>query len=140
MNLYSQFATDSKLENDGIVLNYGVNDHGENIDIRIARAGGQNTKFAKVAEVVLKPYRRQLANENMDPKALDKLFHVIYAKAVVVSWAGVRDPEGLLIPCTEENVVKLFNDLPDLFADIRQAADKASLFRATVLEEESKNS
>ena len=139
MSLYSQYKTDQDLEVNGIVLNYGKNSKGQNIDIRIARAGGSNTKFAKVAEVVLKPYRRQLNNETLDITVLDGLFRIIYAKAVVVGWSGVEDEAGNPLDFTEQNVVKVFEDLPDLFADVRAAAEKQSLFRREALEDESKN-
>lgn len=139
MSLYSQYKTDQDLEINGIVLNYGKNAKGENIDIRIARAGGGNTKFAKVAEVVLKPYRRQLNNETLDITVLDGLFRIIYAKAVVLGWSGVEDEDGNPLEFNEQNVVKVFEDLPDVFADVRAAAEKASLFRREALEDESKN-
>ena len=139
MSLYSQYKTDQDLEVNGIVLNYGKNDKGQNIDFRIARAGGGNTKFAKVAEAVLKPYRRQLNNETLDITVLDGLFRIIYAKAVVLGWSGVEDENGKSLEFNEQNVVKVFEDLPDVFADVRAAAEKASLFRRQALEDESKN-
>ena len=138
-SLYSQFKTDQNLETAGIVLNYGQNAKGENIDIRIARAGGSNSKFSKVAEQVLKPFRRQISNESMDPAKLDELFRVIYARSVVLGWTGVEDEDGNPLPFNEANVVKLFNDLPDLFADVRAQAEKQALFRKIGLEEEAGN-
>lgn len=138
-SLYSQFKTDENLEVSGIVLNYGVNSNGQNIDIRIARAGGANTKFAKVAEQVLKPFRRQLNNETMDNTKLDELFRIIYARTVVLGWSGVQDEAGNPMAFNEDNVVKLFNDLPDLFKDVREQAEKQALFRKEALEDESKN-
>jgi hypothetical protein len=139
-SLYKQFETDQELESKGIVINYGKNSRGENIDIRIARAGGQNTRFQKVAEQVLKPYRRQIANESVDNAVLEDLMRTVYARSVILGWSGVDDKEGEPLPFTEENVVKLLRDLPNLFADIREAAEKQTLFRRLALEDEAKNS
>jgi len=139
MSLYKQFATDKNLERDGIVLNYGTNSRGQPIDIRIARAGGSNAKFATVAEMVFKPHRRAIAHETIALEVLDGLLRTIYAKAVVLGWSGVEDAEGETLEFSEDNVVKLFTDLPDLFADVKQAAEKAALFRKDALEAEAKN-
>lgn len=138
-SLYKQFKTDESLEKEGIVLNYGQNSKGENIDIKIARAGGHNTRFAKTAEQVLKPYRRQIANETADRKSMEEAMRVIYARSVVIGWSGVEDEDGKPMVFTEENCVKLFTDLPDLFADLREQAEKQALFRRIALEDESKN-
>lgn len=139
MSLYKQFKTDQSLEQEGIVLNYGQNSKGENIDIKIARAGGHNTKFAKVAEQVLKPYRRQIANETAERVVMENAMRTIYARSVVIGWSGVEDEDGKPMPFTEENCIKLFTDLPDLFSDLREQAEKQTLFRREALETESKN-
>lgn len=139
MSLYKQFETNESLEKEGVILNYGVNSKGQNIDIRIARAGGHNTRFNKIAEQVLKPYRRQLANETADREITDRLMRIIYARAVILEWSGVEDKAGKPMEFTEANAIKLFTDLPDLFSDIREQADKQALFRKEALEEESKN-
>lgn len=139
MGLYDQFKTDLSLEKEGIVINYGQNSKGENIDIKIARAGGHNTKFAKTAEQVLKPYRRQIANETADRDAMELAMRTIYARSVVIGWAGVEDENGKPLEFTEANCIKLFTDLPDLFSDLREQAEKQALFRRVDLEDESKN-
>lgn len=139
MNLYDQYQTDPKIEREGIVLNYGKLEDGTPIDIRIARAGGANAKFDRTAEQAFKPVRRQLNNESIDPEVLQGLFRTIYARSVVLGWTGIVDREGKKMEFTEDNVVKLFTDLPDLFKDVREAAEKASLFRLQALEDESKN-
>lgn len=137
--LYKQFATDENLEKSGILLDYGTTEEGKPIRIRIARAGGQNAKFQQTAEIVLKPYRRQLQNETIDPKVLEQLYRVIYARAVVIGWENVTDAEGNELAFTEENVIRVFTDLPDLFKDVREAAEKAALFKNQAREDEAGN-
>ncbi len=138
-SIYKQFETDKRIEGEGIILNFGKTESGVNIDIKIARAGGGNTRFAKIAETIMKPHRRQIANESIDPKLLEELMIKIYAKAVVIGWTGMEDKEGALIPFSEDNVVKVFTDLPDLFSNVREAAEKNTLFRIEALEIEAKN-
>lgn len=139
MGLYDQFETDNKKESEGIILNYGKNSKGDPIDIRIARAGGANAKFARVAEVVMRPYRRHIANESIDINVVEDLLRKVYAKSVVLGWSGVEDRDGNDLPFTEDNVVKILTDLPDLFKDIRDMAEKQALFKRDALEKEAKN-
>jgi len=139
MSLYTNFKTDPKLEKDGIVLQYGENSEGKPIEITIARAGGSNQNYLRRMEVKAKPFRRQIQNDTMDRKAMEAIIREVYAETIVIGWTGVEDQDGNPMACTKENVVKLFNDLPDLFGDIQEQAQRSSLFRAYVREDDSKN-
>lgn len=140
MNLYNTFETDKQLEKDGVVLEYGFNSKKQPIQIRIARAGGSNTRFAKIIEQKLRPYKRAIANDTMDNKVAEKLLIEAYAEAVVLEWSGVEDREGNALEFTKENVVKVFTDLPDLFLDVQAQSQKSALFRASLREAEQGNS
>ena len=139
MSLYSQFKTDKNIEKEGIVLNYGKNSKGADIEIRIARAGGANIQYAKLLEAKTKPYRRQIQNETLDNDVAEKITKEVYAKAVVLGWSGVEDENGKELEFSFENCMKLFDDLPDLWTDIQQQSTKAALFRADILEQDAKN-
>ena len=139
MSLYKQFKTDKNVEKEGIVLNYGKNSKGEDIEIRIARAGGANIQYAKLLEAKTKPYRRQIQNETLDNDVAEKITKEVYAKAVVLGWSGVEDENGKELEFSFENCMKLFDDLPDLWTDIQQQSTKAALFRADILEQDAKN-
>lgn len=140
MSLYNTFETDKSLERDGIVLDYGFNSKQQPVQIRIARAGGANAKFAKVIEQKMKPYKRAIANDTMDNKVAEKLLIESYADAVILGWEGVEDRQGNPLDFTRENVVKVLTDLPDLFLDIQQQSQKSALFRAELREAEQGNS
>lgn len=140
MSLFSQFQTDQTAETDGIDLDYGVdNSTGEQIKIRIARAGGSNAKFAKLWDQKSKPYRRQIQTETLDNATAERLIHEVYAEAVVLGWSGVYDRDGNKLDYTVANCVKLFKDLPELFNDIRHVATNINAFRVEEREEDAKN-
>lgn len=139
MNLYEQFQTDKTLEKEGIFLEYGTNSKGKPIRFRIARAGGANVKFAKRLEAELKPFNYQLKNGSLDPELGNKLLRKVFAETVVLGWEGVEDENGQDMPFNAENCVKLFTDLPDLYADVKEQSDKGVLFRVAVREEAAKN-
>lgn len=142
MSIYEQFKTSPELEQKGILIDYGT------FRVRVARAGGSNKRFLKLLEAKIKPYRRALATETMDNDRGMELLREVYAEAVVISWetkvgdefkSGIEAPDGKLLPFSKENVLLTFNNLPDLFNDIKEQADKAALFREKIREEEGKN-
>lgn len=156
MSLYSQFKSDGNLERDGILLQYGFSagakarfmaegmaeDKAEAqaaTTIRIARAGGANVQFQKRMEHLVKPFRRQIQTETIDAKQVEKLVRQVYAETVVLGWENVDDAEGKPMTYSVENCRKLFDDLPDLFADIQEQAQRAALFRAEIREAEAGN-
>lgn len=139
MSLYKQFTTDNKLEREGILLEYGVASNGQPITIRIARAGGSNAQYQKRMEVLVKPYRRQIQTETIDSKQVEKLIRQVYAETVVLGWENVEDAEGNPLTFSKENCLKLFDDLPDLFLDIQEQAQRAALYRAEIREAASGN-
>lgn len=139
MSLYKSFKTDANLEKSGIELEYGENSKGQPILIRIARAGGANSAYNKRLEVLTKPYRRQIQTETIDNKVLEKIVAQAFAETVVLGWEGVEDEDNNELTFSVDNVVKLFNDLPDLYKDIQEQAQKTALFRQEILEVDSKN-
>ncbi|MBT9158787.1 MAG: hypothetical protein DDT26_00034 [Dehalococcoidia bacterium] len=139
MEIYKAFATDQRAETEGIILDYGQNAAGNPVQIRVARAGGSNQRFAKSLEARMRPYKRLIANDTLDPKIAERVLIDSFADAVVLGWAGITGPDGLEIPFSRENVVRVFTDLPDLFADVQQQSQKSALFRAEIREAESGN-
>lgn len=139
MNLYEMFKTDERHEKEGVEIVYGDNSKGVPVVIKIARAGGANIKYAKSLERRCKPYRRQIQNETIDPKFAEQLIMETFAESVILDWSGVEDEFGNDLPFSFENCVKLFKDLPDLWADIQSQSQKMALFRQELREEDLKN-
>lgn len=138
MNLYSKFQNGDK-ERDGITVTYGKNDKGENIDFIIARAGGTNERYLKVLEQVTKPYRRQLQNNLLEPFQFRSLMAEVYAKSVILGWNGVEDADGNELPFSQDNVIKVLTDLPELFDDLQTVANERAAFNSVQLEADAKN-
>lgn len=140
MGLYAQFKTDTSLETTGILLQYGNNSKGLPIAIRIARAGGANKNYAKLMEARVKPYRRQIQNETIERALLDGIVKQVFAETVVIGWENVEDENNSPLSFSVPNVLKVFEDLPDLYADIQEVSQKAAAFRNEIREIDAKNS
>lgn len=139
MSLYEKFKTNQNLEREGILLEYGKNSKGNPIQIRIARAGGSNLEYMRKLELRVKPLRRQIQNETVERTALEEILKEVFVETVVLGWENVEDENKLDMPFNRKNCLKLFTDLPDLFADLQEQAQRSALFRQDILEVDSKN-
>ena len=142
MSMYGQFQTDTNLESQGIVIDYGT------FRITVARAGGANKRFAKTLEAKTKPFKRAIQTDTMDNERGLEILRETYAEAVVLNWEtkkdgvfvqGIESQDGGILPFNKENVVFTFQNLPDLFTDIQQQAEKSALFRKFLQEQDAKN-
>jgi len=133
LNAYEMFETDKAVEESGVELDYGE------FQIKIARSGGSNQRYNKILEALVKPHQRAVQTETISRDVVNKILIEAHAKAVVVSWEGVKDRDGNLIEFSVAACIKLFNDLPDLFEDVKEQAAKTGLFRKQINEEISGN-
>jgi hypothetical protein len=148
MSLFKQFETDRNLEKSGIVVEYGPNkdlpvdpvtgDHPA-IQFRIARAGGANEQYTKRLEVLAKKHRRAIQNEMIETATLLKMTQQAFVDTVLLGWENVTDRNGDVMPFNTENALALFKQLPDLFIDLQEQANKAALFRCEVREADAGN-
>lgn len=139
MSLYKSSQTDPNKEKDGVPLEYGLNSKKEPITFTVAREGGRNVQYQKVAEHIFKPFRRQIQHGQIDPDVLEDLLAQVYAKSVVKGWNGVEDEHDEPLEFNEANVKKLLTDLPVVFDAIKEVARDYNQFLLESLEEDAKN-
>lgn len=147
MSMYKSYKTDEQLEKNGIRVLFAEDE----ICLTLARAGGQNAGFQKALAANLKPYRRALQSETLSDKKANELLMKTFAESVVLRWETRAEDgtyrEGIevegkteLQPVTVENMVAVFQALPDLFEDIKAEASRLSNYRKVEREEDAKNS
>lgn len=155
MGLYEKMQTSPRLESEGIWLEF------DDTRIRLARAGGKNTKFIVAAEKIAREHKRAL--DLMGEEQGRKLFSKLYAEIIVLDWLTQRDdgdldedglpfpenppadtrrwkrgisrPGNQIVDFTVENVLETFKDLPDLLKLVKETAEDASLFRQELVKE-----
>lgn len=142
MSMYTQFETSSDFETKGIVLDYNT------FRVTIARAGGANKKYEKALVAKSKPYKRLIQTGNLDKETDRKILLETYAETIVLNWEtlvddkykkGIESKDGAILPFNKANVIQTFLNLPDLFVEIMQQANRLDLFKEEILEEDSKN-
>lgn len=144
-NPFDMFKTDKTKETEGIVLNYS-----DVFWVQITRAGGSNEHYKKILADKLKPHRRAIQTETIDENASTRLLREAVAEGLLVNWGTGIYPNGAgyipnkaggePIAFSVDNAVALFEELPDLFADIYEQANKQALFRSNEAEADAGNS
>lgn len=133
-NIYEMYETNLDCEATGITLDFG--DAGR---IRVARAGPTNRAFSKLLESKMRPHRRQMDTDNMPPDVADRIMREVFAESVVLGWEDVCDRDGKKLVFSVEACIKLFEDLPDLFVQVREESAKFTNFRAAGIEADAGN-
>lgn len=139
-SIYSQFKMDGKLEQEGIWLEYGQLEDGTPIRVKIARAGGGNIAFNKALEKATRPHKKALQHNALDSKVAERIYREVFADTVILDWQGITGQNGEMIPFNRENVLKVLEDLPEFFSDLREQAHAAANYRLDELEGDLKNS
>lgn len=133
-SIYDLFERDENMETKGIWQNFGI--YGKFL---IARAGGSNSRFSSMLSKVMEPYQRQIQKNMLEESVANELLIKVFAKTVILGWEGVTGKDGKALKYSYDACVKLLNDLPDFFLDMREEAMRISNFRKIDLEDDGKN-
>lgn len=136
MSIWKKFATDEKVELEGVWLDYGDGER-----VKIARAGGSNKRYITRIEDFRRKHKRQIDLELMANDAAVTAMIPIYADTIILAWEGfLEDDDKTAIPFTRENVIRVLTALPEMFLDIQTQAMNSALYREYIDEEDAKNS
>lgn len=139
MNLYAQFATDKNLEETGIRISYGADGDMTAPAFIVARMGGRNRAYQAALMTKMKPYKRQLDAGTLAPEVSESILLDVFVSKILKGWENVTDRNGQPLECTIENAKRLFTELPDLYSDLIDQAQKAETFRVAELDDVAKN-
>lgn len=138
MSGYAAFKTNKGLEETGVWFDYGK------FRLLCARSGGSNRRFARMFEAKTRPYQRAIKTDTLDIELSNRLMRELFAEAVILDWNTKNDegqwvqrielPDGSLGPVTRENILLVLEDVPELWADIQNEAQKAANYRDAVRE------
>ena len=133
MSIYDLFAADNKAEIEGVELVYGK------AKVRVARAGGSNTKYLKSLDRHTRGLRKQIQHDQLSNEDGNNIMREVFAESIILGWTGMVGRDGKEIPFSKEACLKLLKELPDLFADIQEQAGKFALYREIAREGEAGN-
>lgn len=137
MSLRKKYGTDKSKVNDGVwsVIDEYEKD-GETVKARVRlsfMSAATNKKFEKTVAALSKPYRRQIANNTIDPTVNRQITIKAFTRTIIKDWENVVLEEGgEALPFNEENVVMVMTELPELYDDLLQVASDRSVFGVEV--------
>lgn len=132
-SIYDVFETDENLEAKGIRVRIA-----DSVFI-VARAGGSNERFRKVAEAKTRPIRRRIETNTIEVDEMNRIMAEIFAESVLLGWEDVYDKQGNPMTFSRDNAVRLLLDLPDLFQVLQEESKTLANFKALELEGDAKN-
>jgi len=125
------FAMDEEKELNGVTIQFGK------LVLKLARVGGSNKTFAKAAEEAFRPYRRMMEAGVELPEDVSKEIGFKLYSNIVKDWNRAKD--GVPIPCTPDEVVKLFEKRPEVFYFVVEESKRAANYRKASAEVDRKN-
>lgn len=141
-SLYKTFKTSEDKEVSGEWLDYGV------CRIKIARAGGSNTRYNRAMERHMRANRKAQQFDMLSDDDAGEALRKVYADSIVLDWEtkqdgawvkGIEDAEGKIGPVTVDSIIVTFTALPDLFRDVIAMSQQIAVFRDDAIEADSKN-
>lgn len=128
---FDRYNTDKGLEEEGVWVDYG-----EGLQVKIRRLNSKASRDCR--RKLEKPYAAQFRQREMPDSLQEKLLNQQVAKAIVVDWKGVPNPDkpDQMLDCTEENILKVIED--ERFKDFRDDILTASMERTTFEKEQRK--
>lgn len=133
ISAYDQFESDRDLEAEGVWVDVGT------MGFKIARAGGDNDQFVKVAGKRFKPFQAAIASDAMPKELATELVVDVFVETVLKDWKEVYDRDGSALAYSKDNAKRLLTDLPNLFMALQAEAQKVSNFRRANNEAAAKN-
>lgn len=116
-NLDHLFKTNAEEETNGVDFEYG------SVKFRCKRFGGRNQALKAALATEMKPFSRQIELGTLSDSKEREIAIKVFVKACLVGWSGVQ-MDGKDVEFNEDNAIKLFTALPDLYNDlVKQASN-----------------
>ena len=110
MGVFKQWATNKKLEVEGIRLTYAPNPDGTVPTLIVRRVYRESPKYQAIFTRVTKPYKNAIENEEISEADDARLMQRVFVEAAVIGWENWRMPEGVAGGRGEGRAYALGND------------------------------
>lgn len=142
MSLYAKFKTNVDTETQGIeIALVGAENADKTVPtFLLSRMGGSNKAYSKALEKGTKPFRRQNQMGMLPEEVIRPIVRKAFCETVLKGWRNVFDENEKPFPYSQQNALKLMEDLPDVYEILQQEAMDISNFRDKAVENEAKNS
>lgn len=127
-NLDKKFKMDNGLEQNGVWVVVA-----EDVEFLVKRFGGFNSQKVRAAMAeYLKPYAKKIEAGTLSPEKEHEVGVKVFVESCMADWKGVKEEvDGKLvdIPFSNENAIKLFCQLPELFSTLVSEAQNSENYK-----------
>jgi hypothetical protein len=131
MDLSQTFATDVKLETEGV-----WKDLGEGAELKVARIG--NPAYNKEMQRLMKPYKHLVSRGALSEDVAQKILIEAMAKTILVDWKGLKDG-GKVIKYSTKAAIDMLTKYKDFRDLISTLAGEMTTFKVEADEAIEKN-
>ena len=132
MDFKARYKTDKDAESEGV-----WEDIGEGFRVKVARSNTPHHQ--RVAENLMRPYRRQIANGSLSNDKMTEITVKAMSEALLLDWEGL-EIDDKPVPYSRETAHKLLTEYKDFREEVAELAQSIELFRSSEIEEAEKNS
>lgn len=150
-NVYAMFDMDNEIEEKGFWAEYGA------FRVRIARMEVTNTAYKKLLSEIGKKHKNIGKNKKIPEKVIEEINNEILVKAIVKDWEVLDEekstdekdvwtpntihsyPSGEVVEATQEEILNVLNNLPELRKDIEAQSNTKDFFLKEYQDEVIKN-
>jgi len=131
MDFKKRYETDKGKESEGVWENLG-----EGLRVKVARAN--NPHHQRVAESLMRPYRRQIANGSLSVEKQEEITIKAMAECLLLDWEGLKIDDKA-VPYSVAKATELLTEYKDFREEVASIAQSMELFRAEEIEDAEKN-
>lgn len=144
MSLRKIYGTNKAKEVSGVRLEVGMNDYNNKpIFITVSRMSRNNQKYQQAFTEKFDPHMSAINADAMDEQFARKLSRELFADEILHNvenlplsdLTGKDEDNDKVMEYTRENVLALFEELPELYDDWEGRAKKAANFRDKVVKD-----
>lgn len=113
---------------------------GEDWLFLVARMGRMNKKYTAAMAKLIKPVEKLYENGLLANEQLEEMVNESLFKTVILDWKNVCDEDNEPLEFTAENMIFVFENLPDIYDQVIEVVRKITTFQDEADEEDVKNS
>lgn len=122
-------------------------DGDQELELKIALSDlNVNTAYKDALRTALDPFERLMARykkgsdiRKEDAEKINKIGKQVFCEQIIQDWKGPKKDDGSDEPYSAARCLELFEEFPELFAEVEKEAGRYERFRTQVLEEASGN-
>jgi len=142
MNIFKHFRRNNDLIVNGAKCVIGKNEKGEEVYFLIARAHESYPVYGPAIQDALERNKREIDAAEKRSKAehtklRSDIVLKVFADNCIKGWSNVEGADGSLLEYTEENIRKIYDELPELIEELYKFGVDDSNYVGSFDEEES---